>query len=362
MARPVIALLVEPEQRKTLQQIVRATTSPQRAVTRARLILDCADGLSQQEAARRAGVGRRVANKWCQRFRRLGVAGLDDAKGRGRKPVLDEKTKERVITEATRPPKGRSRWSVRSMARHVGVSVATVHGLWQANDIKPHLSKTFKLSNDPHFEAKFWDVIGLYLNPPGKALVLCCDEKSQCQALERTQPGLPLGIGHIRTRTHDYTRHGTVTLFAALSYLDGKIISRTTERHTHAEWLAFLQQLDRETPPELALHLIIDNYATHKHPKVKKWLAAHPRFHLHFTPTSSSWMNLVERFFRDLTEDVVREGSFTSVRELVGAMEAYLAERQLSPKRYVWKAKGAEILAKIQAARAKLASPPLPIL
>lgn len=354
MARPIIALEIDQTQRATLERIVRAPTSAQRAVRRAQLILDCAAGFSQEEAAGRAGVQRKVVNKWCGRFRAQGIAGLTDAPGRGRPPRLPEHLKERVITEATRPPKERQRWSVRTMARHAGVSVGSVHALWQANDIKPHLSRTFKLSNDPQFEPKFWDVIGLYLDPPQKALVLCCDEKSQCQALERTQPGLPLGLGHIRTRTHDYIRHGTVTLFAALNYLDGKIISRTAPRHTHREWLAFLQQLERETPPGLALHLIIDNYATHKHPRVKQWVAAHPRFHLHFTPTSSSWLNLVERFFRDLTQEVVREGSFGAVGELVRAMEAYLSQRNLAPKRYVWKAKGAEILAKIKRARQKL--------
>ena len=206
-------------------------------------------------------------------------------------------------------------------------------------------------------------MIGLYLQPPDKALVLCCDEKSQCQALERTQPGLPLGIGHVRTRTHDDTRHGTITLFAALSYLDGKIFSQTAARHTHQQWLAFLKQLDQDTPPDLALHLILDNYATHEHSKVQSWIdrrnARHRRQHggarivLHFTPTASSWLNLVERFFRDLTEDVVREGSFASLRELVGAIEAYLAEHNLAPKRYLWSARGEDILAKILRAGAR---------
>jgi len=354
MARKPQPLELDSHQRQALNRIVRATTSPQRSVVRAKLILDCADGFSQKEAAQRAGVRRTVANKWSRRFREKGIAGLADAKGRGRKSSIDEQTKARVITEATRPPKNRTRWSVRTMARHVGISTSTVHALWQANDIKPHQSRTFKLSSDPHFEPKFWDVIGLYLEPPQKALVLCCDEKSQCQALERTQPGLPLGVGHIKTRTHDYIRHGTLTLFAALNYLDGKIISRTDERHTHREWLLFLKELHKKTPKELDLHLIIDNYATHKHPEVKKWLAAHPRFHLHFTPTGSSWLNLVERFFRDLTEDVVREGSFTGIRQLESAIEGYLIERNMAPTRYVWKAKGAEILAKIQRARQKL--------
>jgi transposase len=320
-------------------------------VQRARIILACADGLSQAEAARRVGVRRRIVTKWCGRFRQQGLAGLTDARGRGRKPSLPEDRRAIILTQATRPPAGKTRHSVRSMARTANVSVGTVHALWQANDIKPHLTRTFKLSRDPQFEPKFWDVIGLYLNPPDKALVLCCDEKSQCQALARTQPGLPLGVGHIKTRTHDYLRHGTVTLFAALSYLDGKILSCTAARHPHKEWLAFLRRIEKQTPAGLQIHLIIDNYATHKHPAVKAWLAAHPRFHLHFTPTSSSWLNLVERFFRDLTEDVVREGSFGSVRELVRAMEIYLAERNLAPKRYVWKKQGEEILAKIAKAR-----------
>jgi transposase len=213
-----------------------------------------------------------------------------------------------------------------------------------------------RLSNDPKFEEKFWDVIGLYLDPPERALVLCCDEKSQCQALERTQPGLPLGVGHIRTKTHDYTRHGTITLFAALNYLDGKLIARTEERHTHIEWLRFLKQIERETPKELDLHLIVDNYSTHKELTVTQWLAKHPRFHVHFTPTSSSWMNLVERFFGELTQDVIRDGSFTSVRELVADIMSYLAQRNLDPKPYRWKAKGEEILRKIKRAREALAA------
>ena len=241
------------------------------------------------------------------------------------------------------------------MARHAGVSKTRVQQLWSQNDIKPHVTRTFKLSRDPNFEPKFWDIIGLYLDPPQKALVLCCDEKSQCQALERTQPGLPLGVGHIKTATHDYTRHGTVTLFAALSYLDGRIISQAACRHTHREWITFLKHLDAETPQELDLHLIVDNYATHKHPKVRAWLRRNPRFHMHFTPTSSSWMNLVERFFRDLTEDVVRRGSFTSTQELTASIFAYLQERNLNPTRYEWRAKGADILAKIDRARGKLA-------
>jgi transposase len=356
MARPVKKLDVDATQRRELQRIVKASTSSVRAVCRARIVLLRGEGRSQAEVAEAVAVNRPVVALWEQRFRQHGLAGLQDAKGRGRKSTLEPAKIARVLDEAVRAPSGRTRWSVRSMARHAQVSAATVQRLWSANDIKPHLTRTFKLSNDRHFEAKFWDVIGLYLNPPDKALVLCCDEKSQCQALERTQPGLPLGIGQIRTRTHDYVRHGTITLFAALSYLDGKILSRVAARHTHREWLGFLKQIDAQTPAELDLHLIADNYSTHKHPKVKAWLAHHPRFHMHFVPTSSSWLNLVERFFRDLTEDAVREGSFASVHELAAAIEAYLAERNLNPKPYRWKAKGEEILAKIRRARERLAA------
>jgi len=240
------------------------------------------------------------------------------------------------------------------MGRHAGMSHSTVQRIWAKNELKPHVTKTFKLSNDPKFEEKFWDVIGLYLDPPAKALVLCCDEKSQCQALERTQFGLPLAPKRPRTMTHDYTRHGTVTLFAALNALEGKLIARTEECHTHAEWLRFLKQIDRETPKDLDIHLIQDKYATHKHPQVEAWLGRHPRFKSHFTPTSSSWMNLVERFFAALTEDVIRTGSFASVGELVRDINAYLAQRNANPRPYKWKAEGAAILEKIKRARAAL--------
>lgn len=355
MAKPVSTLEMSEQQKRELTRWVQAPTTAQRLVRRARIVLLRAAGVSQERTAAQVGVNRPVVALWERRFRRSGLAGLGDAKGRGRKSTLAPAAVERVVAEAVRPPPGRTRWSVRTMAGHAGISPASVQRIWRDNDLKPHQIQTFKLSRDPQFESKFWDVIGLYLNPPDRALVLCCDEKSQCQALERTQPGLPLGIGHVRTRTHDYVRHGTITLFAALSYLDGKIISRIAPRHTHLEWLAFLRRIDRETPAELSLHLIADNYSTHKHPKVKRWLARHPRFHMHFVPTSSSWLNLVERFFRDLSEDSLREGSFQSVRELTRQIESYLAERNLDPKPYRWRARGEEILAKIQRARATLA-------
>lgn len=354
MARPIKRLEAEPGVAEELRRRLRARTCLVRERERAEIILLRLEGVGVAKIAARLKTTAKRVSTWSKRFETSGLAGLEEAAGRGRKPSLPVKKIESVVTEVTRPPKGRSRWSVRSMARHAGVSPSSVQRIWSKNDLKPHVVETFKLSNDPRFEEKFWDVIGLYLEPPERALVLCCDEKSQCQALERSQPSLPLGPMHPRTMTHDYKRHGTTTLFAALDYLEGKLIARTEARHTHVEWLRFLKQIERETPKGLDIHLIADNYATHKHPKVKAWLAKRPRFKMHFTPTSSSWLNLVERFFRDLTEDVIRAGSFASVQELVDDINAYLAERNANPRPYKWTAKGEAILEKIHRARVAL--------
>ena len=307
MARQRIEL--RPDEAGELRRRLRAGTVSVRERRRSEIILLSAEGLTQQQIADRMGISRLQVNRWVGRFAANRLAGLCDAPGRGRKPWLAEGAAQQVLERAVTPPPHLGRWSCRTMARAVGISAASVQRLWAANDIQPHLARTFKLSNDKQFEEKFWDVIGLYLDPPDKALVLCCDEKSQCQALERTQPGLPLGIGHIRTKTHDYIRHGTLTLFAALNYLEGKLITRLSPRHRHQEWLAFLKLIDQQSPGDLDIHIIADNYATHKHPQVKKWLERHSRFHMHFTPTSSSWMNLVERFFGDLTA-FISEKSF----------------------------------------------------
>src|SRR5438552_4712561 len=353
MARQRIEL--QADEAGELRRRLRASTVSVRDRRRSEIILLSTEGLTQQQIAERMGISRLQVNRWVGRFATERLAGLSDAPGRGRKPWLADGAAKQVLEQAVTPPPHLGRWSCRTMARAVGISAASVQRLWAANDIKPHLSRTFKLSNDKQFEEKFWDVIGLYLDPPDKALVLCCDEKSQCQALERTQPGLPLGIGHIRTKTHDYVRHGTLTLFAALNYLEGKLITRLAARHRHQEWLAFLKTIDEETPGDLAIHIIADNYATHKHPAVTRWLDRHARFHMHYTPTSSSWMNLVERFFRDLTE-FITEKSFASTRELADAIIAFLAARNENPQRYVWKAKGEDILRKIDAARQALAA------
>lgn len=354
MPRPISVLDLTPEEKRELQRRVRSPTAAQRDSLRARVVLLRAEGRCEAAVAAALGVSVNTVSLWSRRFASGGLPALADAQGRGRKPALPPEKIRQVVAQVTQPPPGQSRWSTRSMAKAAGISHQSVHAIWKKNDLKPHLTRTFKLSRDPRFEEKFWDVIGLYLDPPEKALVLCCDEKSPCQALERTQPGLPLGIGHIRTRTHDYKRHGTITLFAALNYLDGKLIARAEPRHTHVEWLRFLKQIERETPRELTLHVIADNYATHKHERVQAWLAKHRRFVMHFTPTSSSWLNLVERFFADLTADCIREGSFRGVRELTDSILEYLAARNENPKRYVWKAQGAEILRKIQRARKAL--------
>jgi transposase len=354
MARPIKGLLADRETLSQLRRRVRSSTVAVRDRDRAEMILLRIEGLSVAAVAERLGTTPKRVSMWSKRFETSGLDGLEEKLGRGRKPSIPAGKVERILTEATRPPNGKSRWSVRSMGRHAGVSPSTVQRIWSKNELKPHVVKTFKLSNDPKFEEKFWDVIGLYVDPPVNALVLCCDEKSQCQALERTQLSLPLDKKRPRTMTSDYKRHGTTTLFAALVHATGTLIARTETSHTHVEWLRFPKQINREAPRDVDLHLIADNYATHKHPKVRAWLDKHPRFKMHFTPTSSSWLNLVERFFADITGDVIRAGSFGSVNELVRDIEAYLAARNANPKPYIWRAEGAAILAKIKRARAAL--------
>ncbi len=356
MARPITVLELTQEEEVELCRRVQAPSTSKRDSRRAEIVLLRAKGTRQVDVASQLGTSLATVNQWSQRFDLQGLAGLADQPGRGRKARLPPEKVAMVVTKVTQPPPGRRRWSTRTMAKAAGMSPTSVNRIWRRNELKPHRIRTFKVSQDPRFEEKFWDVIGLYLDPPERALVLCCDEKSQCQALERTQPGLPLGVGEIRTKTHDYTRHGTITLFAALNYLDGKLIARTEQLHTHVEWLRFLKQIERETPKGLDLHLIQDNYGTHKDQNVKKWLAKHPRFHVHFTPTSSSWLNLVERFFGELTHDVIRDGSFGSVKDLIRDIETYLTQRNLNPKPYRWKAKGEEILRKIKRAKDALRS------
>jgi transposase len=279
----------------------------------------------------------------------------ETAPGRGRKPQYDQAKRDAIIAATLQTkPKGMTHWSCRLMAQAQGLSKNTVNRLWQLHNVKPHLHRTFKLSRDPKFLEKLTDVVGLYLNPPQKAVVVCVDEKSQIQALDRTQPGLPLKKGRCGTMTHDYKRNGTTTLFAALSLLDGRVIGQCVPRHRHQEFLKFLRRLDREFPEALTLHLVMDNYGTHKTPEVRRWLERHPRFVPHFIPTSSSWVNLVERWFRELTQKAVRRGAFASVPDLIQAIETFLAAWNEQPKPFIWTATVEKIMAKIERARAKL--------
>ena len=347
MMPAAIAIEVTSEQQRELQRIVTAKTSSQRDVFRARIILGLAEGLSHEEISREQGVSLLAIGRWRKRWASKGLEGLRDAPGRGRKPTMAATAIRSALSLAARQAPGGGAWSVRTMARETGLSKSSVQRLWSAHAIAPHRLKSFKLSKDLAFEEKFWDVVGLYLNPPDRALLLSCDEKCQCQALERSQPGLPLSQGPIRTQTHDYYRHGTVTLFAALDYLSGKVFAHTAARHRHQEWLAFLRKIDREVSAELDIHIICDNYATHKHPKVITWLKRHPRFHLHLTPTSSSWLNLVERFFGEITRKVIRSGSFRSVGALVADIFRFLDHHNLNPKPYRWTANPHRVLEKI---------------
>jgi len=308
-----------------------------------------ANGIPGQRIAHDLDISRPTIQLWRERFLALRLEGLKkDAPRPGRLASIPDR-KVRAVVEATlhtKPPAA-THWSVRTMARAQGISRMAVQRIWTQHNLKPHLVKTFKISRDTHFVEKLYDVVGLYLNPPDKSLVLCVDEKSQIQALDRTQPGLPLKKGRCGTMTHDYKRNGTTTLFAAFSMLDGKVIGDCMSRHRHQEFIRFLTKIDVETPSELDLHIIVDNYATHKHPRVKSWLRRHPRFHLHFIPTSSSWLNMVERWFRDITDNRIRRGSFRNVPELIAAIKEYLDNHNQNPRIFTWTASVERILAKV---------------
>jgi transposase len=349
MSKRAARIVLSPEEQQTLEAWGRSRTLPVRQVQRARIIQRAAQGDQSQVIARELGVSRPTVQLWRQRFLALRLAGLEkDAPRPGRIPRISEE-RIRAVVEATlhtKPPNA-THWSTRTMAEAQGLSEASVRRIWKRHNLKPHLTKTFKLSRDQKFFEKLTDIVGLYLNPPDQALVLCVDEKSQIQALDRTQPGLPLKKGRCGTMTHDYKRNGTTTLFAALNMLDGHVIGDCMPRHRHQEFIRFLKKIDAETPSELDLHLIVDNYGTHKHPRVKSWLRRHPRFHMHFTPTSSSWLNLVERWFRDLTVKRIRRGSFESVPALVSAIHEYMDQSNQKPHVFVWTAGVDSILAKV---------------
>ena len=343
-------------ERQTLTTWSRGKTTPVRLMQRAGIVLRAAGGSDNQAIAAELRLTPETVGLWRHRFAELRLDGIaKDAPRGGRRPVRREFWAKRIVdATTTTKPANATHWTVRTLAGHLGCDRNMVRRVWSANNLKPHLSRAFKVSNDPRFAEKVVDVVGLYLDPPQKALVLSVDEKCRIQALDRTQPGLPLKKGRCGTMTHDYVRNGTTTLFAALSMLDGNVIAACMPRHRHQEWIRFLKQIDRETPADLDLHLIVDNYATHKHAKVKAWLAKHPRFHVHFTPTASSWLNMVERWFRDLTDKRIRRGAFTSVANLIGEIERYIRQHNESPKAFTWTAKAEEILEKVRRARAVL--------
>jgi transposase len=351
---PVVKL--EPQERDELKRIARTRSLPARQVERARIILLAAEGKQDQQIAQELAITPKKAARWRRRYLKTGWKGIEkDASRPGRTPAITTAKIREVIEKTTRQtPTNATHWSTRSMAAATGLSDSSILRIWHAHGLKPHLVETFKVSRDPQFAEKLNAIVGLYLNPPEHALVLCVDEKSQIQALDRTQPGLPLKRGRGQTMTHDYKRNGTATLFAALNTLDGTVIGMCQERHRHQEWLKFLKVLDRVTPSNKELYLIADNYATHKHPKVQMWLQRHTRFHIQFTPTSASWLNMVERFFRDLTQNRLRRGVFRDLEELIMAVETYIDRHNENPKPSVWSASATDILEKVKRAQAAL--------
>jgi transposase len=350
-------LKVSDEDRHALEGVVRRPSTPQKVALRAKIVLLSAEGESTGQIVERLGTTVPAITRWRDRYEQGGVAAvLNEAPRPGRPRRLSKEVVEKVVRiTTTEKPEGATHWSTRTLAPVVGISRSQVHRIWRAHGLKPHLSRTFKVSTDPRFIEKLQDVVGLYMHPPEKAVVFSVDEKSQIQALDRTQPGLPMKKGRAGTQTHDYKRNGTATLFAALNVATGEVIGECTKRHRHDEFLAFLKKLERTVDKELGLEVIVDNYATHKHEAVNAWLAEHPRVHLHFTPTSSSWANLVERFFAEITDKAIRRGVFTNVRELEEAIRKYIEVRNSDPRPFVWTAKIATIIQKVAKARQALA-------
>jgi transposase len=343
-------LAISPKQKAALEQLVRSPKTPQKVVFRAMIVLGAGEGTSNNQLAQQLSTSRPTVIKWRDRFAEVGVEGLlHDAPRPGRRKRISA-AKEAAIVEATlhAKPADATHWSVRTMAQAQGVSRATVHRIWRAYGLQPHRVETFKLSADPEFVAKVRDIVGLYLNPPQKALVFSVDEKSQIQALDRTQPVLPIRPGIPERQTHDYERQGTTTLFAALDVLTGKVIGSCQPRHRHGEFIAFLGRIEANTPKRRQIHLVLDNYGTHTHPKVKDWFTAHPRYHLHFTPTGASWINMVERWFAEITRKRIRRGTFRSVQELIRAIQDYIRENNNGSRPFIWTATASAIINKVR--------------
>ena len=355
---PAPPLSLTATERSALEEIAQSVSLPYRAVREAKGLLMAAEGVANMKIAGALGVSRSTVLQWRQHFEQDGVKWVGKVhEGRGRKPVIDKAVIDKMIEDTrTTTPAAATQWSNRTMAAHSGLSRTTVQREWKARGLKPHLVSTFKISSDPRFEEKLIDVVGLYLNPPDNAIVLSFDEKSQIQALDRTQPSLPMKTGRANTVTHDYKRNGTTTLFAALNVASGQLIGKCFSHHRHEEFLVFLRLIDREVEKGREIHIVLDNYATHKHPDVENWLAKHKRFHLHFTPTSSSWLNLVERWFRDITTNRIRRGSFGSVGVLIEAIDEYIVHNNDSPKPFIWTKTAGEIIAKVRRGRVALES------
>lgn len=354
--RVAVDIVLKPAERQRLKQLSRSRSTSVRLAERARIVLLAADGKENGEIAEVLGISRQMAGRWRRRYHELGLAGIEkDAPRPGRKKAISKRTVNKVIKLTTQEkPANATHWSRRLMAQRVQISESSVGRIWRAHGLKPHRVSTFKLSNDKNFQEKLEDVVGLYLSPPDNAIVLSCDEKSQMQALDRTQPGLPLKPGRDATMTHDYKRNGTSTLFAALNVLTGEVLGQCAKRHRHTEWLKFLRLINKSTPPDKEIHIICDNYATHKHPKVKSWLKYHKRFHVHFTPTSASWLNMVERFFRDLSEQQLRRGVFRSVPELEQTVMSYIEKHNEAPAPFIWTQSAQDILEKVKRGRQTL--------
>lgn len=355
--RVAVPIDLNERERKQLQKLAAGRRTSVRLAQRAKIILLAAEGKANKEIAEEVGCSRQLAGRWRKRYAEKGLEGIaKDAPRSGRKATERDRVARRIVRTATqkKPPEPYTHWSVRMLAKEVKTTPSMVHRVLRANQLKPHLVRPFKISNDKNFVEKVLDVVGLYLDPPEHALVLSADEKSQIQALDRTQPSLPMIPGRCGTLTHDYKRNGTTTLFAAMEMAEGRMIATCMQRHRHQEWIKFLRIIDKDTPPDLDLHLIVDNYSTHKHPKVQNWLKRHKRFHIHFIPTSSSWLNLIERWFRDLTDKCIRRGAFQNVKQLVGTIQRYVEKHNASPAPFTWTAKAEDILASYKRARETL--------
>lgn len=349
-------IVLDADTRKELERLRRSRSESVRLAQRSTIVLLAADGLDNETIGAELSITRQKAGRWRSRFAELGLNGILKEEQRSGRPLSISQKKKAAIVRKTldERPENATQWSRALMSAEADVSPSTVGRIWRIHGLKPHLVKTFKLSNDKRFAEKLEDVVGLYLSPPENAIVLCCDEKSQVQALDRTQPGLPIKKGRCGTMTHDYKRNGTTTLFAALNTLNGSVIETCMPKHRHQEWIRFLNLIKRNTPTDKTIHIICDNYATHKHAKVATWLKRHQRFQVHFTPTSASWLNMVERFFRDISERRLRRGVFRSVPELVQAITDYVARHNDAPKPFIWTATASDILEKVKRARRKL--------